>query len=255
MTKASHYKTAHGTRLAYHLTEGSGPGVVFLGGFMSDMEGGKATMLEAYCKMRGQAFLRFDYQGHGESDGAFADGTIGLWAKDALAVIDGLTKGPQILVGSSMGGWIALLAAKARPSRVKGLVGIAAAPDFTTRMWADELTADQRETILRDGMVEVPTDYGPDPYILTKALFDDGWESRVIHQPLHLDIPMRFIQGTEDLDVPWQTALDIAEAVTSDDVEVILVPGGDHRLSEKLDLKRLKRVVRQLSMQLKKAKL
>jgi len=255
MAKANYFETAHGTRLAYHLTEGSSPGVIFLGGFMSDMEGGKATMLEAYCSARGQAFLRFDYQGHGESDGAFADGTIGLWAQDALAVIDGLTEGPQILVGSSMGGWVALLAAKARPSRVRGLVGIAAAPDFTTRMWQDELTDQQRETIIRDGLVEVPTDYGPDPYTLTKGLFDDGWANRVIHQPLHLDVPMRLIQGTEDPDVPWQTVLDIADAVTSDDVEIILVPGGDHRLSEKLDLKRLKRVVRQLSMQLKKATL
>ena len=255
MTKASYFETAHGTRLAYHKIHGSSPGVIFLGGFMSDMKGGKATMLEAYCKAREQAFLRFDYQGHGESDGAFAEGTIGLWAQDALAAIDALTEGPQILVGSSMGGWIALLAAKARPSRVKGLVGIAAAPDFTTRMWHDDLTDEQRATILRDGLVQVPTDYGPDPYTLTKALFDDGYANRVINQPLHLEIPMRLIQGTEDPDVPWQTPLDIAEAVTSDDVEVILVPGGDHRLSEKLDLKRLKRVVRQLTMQLKKAKL
>ena len=232
----------HGTKIAYHLTRGTSPGVVFLGGFMSDMEGGKATELEAYCKRTGRAFVRFDYQGHGQSSGEFADGTIGLWLKDALAVIDQLTEGPQILVGSSMGGWIALLAAKARRARVRGLVGIAAAPDFTVRHWA-ELSADDQQTILREGRLEVFSEYGPDPYIFTRELFDDGWQNRVNHGPIELDIPVRLIQGTCDPDVPWQTAMSIADNLTGDDTEVILVPGGDHRLSEPNDLARLVRTV------------
>ena len=234
--------TSHGTKIAYHQTRGISPGVVFLGGFMSDMEGGKATELEAYCKRAGRAFVRFDYQGHGQSSGEFADGTIGLWLKDALAVIDALTEGPQILVGSSMGGWIALLAAKARRARVKGLVGIAAAPDFTVRHRA-ELSETDQQTILKTGRLEVYSEYGPDPYIFTRALFEDGWANRVNHGPIHLDITVRLIQGTADPDVPWQTAMSIADNLTGNDTEVILVPGGDHRLSEANDLRRLVRIV------------
>lgn len=246
MSNPSILSTAHGTKIAYHRTPGTSPGVVFLGGFMSDMEGGKATELEAYCKRTGRAFVRFDYQGHGQSSGAFADGTIGLWLKDALSVIDELTQGPQILVGSSMGGWIALLAAKARRARVKGLVGIAAAPDFTVRHWAELSDADQ-QTITNTGRLEVYSDYGPDPYVFTRALFEDGWANRVNNGPIHLDIPVRLIQGACDPDVPWQTAMSIADNLTGDDTEVILVPGGDHRLSEPNDLKRLVRVVDSLA--------
>ncbi len=246
MTSPSYFNSPHGTRIAYHKYEGTKPGVIFLGGFMSDMDGGKALALESHCKREGRSFLRFDYQGHGQSSGDFADGTIGLWAKDALSVLDNLTQGPQVLVGSSMGGWTSLLCAKARPSRVRGFVGIAAAPDFTTRMWRDELTEEQRQSILQEGLVKVPTDYGPEPYTLTKALFDDGYNNRVIHKPLHLDIPVRLIQGTADMDVPWRTALDIANTVVSDDIDVILVPEGDHRLSEPRDLARLTRVVNEV---------
>lgn len=242
MAQISVLNSGHGTTIAYHKTEGISPGVVFLGGFMSDMEGGKALELEAYCKRTRRSFARFDYAGHGQSSGQFADGTIGLWLKDALAVIDQLTQGPQILVGSSMGGWIALLAAKARRARVKALVGIAAAPDFTVRHWAD-LSADDQQTIMRDGKLEVYSEYGPDPYVFTRALFEDGWKNRVNYGPIHLDIPVRLIQGMADPDVPWQTATEIAGNLTGDDTEVILVPGGDHRLSEPNDLKRLVRVV------------
>lgn len=246
MSEPAYLETVHSTKIAYHKTSGFGPGVVFLGGFMSDMEGGKALELEACCRRAGRAFVRFDYLGHGQSSGKFADGTIGLWLKDALAVIDRLTEGPQILVGSSMGGWISLLAAKARPGRIKGLVGIAAAPDFTVRHWA-ELSAEDQNTITKTGRLEVPTDYGPDPYVFTRALFEDGWQNRVNNGPIHLDIPVRLIQGTADPDVPWQTAMEIAANLTGDDTEVILVPGGDHRLSEPNDLKRLVRVVDSLA--------
>lgn len=247
MTRPSILRAPHGTEIAYHKTEGHGPGVVFLGGFMSDMEGSKALALEAHCRVAGRAFVRFDYQGHGQSSGSFADGTIGLWLQDALAVIDRLTEGPQILVGSSMGGWISLLAAKARPGRIHALVGIAAAPDFTVRMWRDELTAEQRTEIEAQGKTQIPTDYGDEPYTITKDLIEDGWMNRVIHAPFHLDVPVRLIQGTADADVPWPTALTIADRLTGEDVEVILVPGGDHRLSRDIDLKRLTRVVDDLA--------
>lgn len=243
MSRPSILKASHGTEIAYHKSVGYGPGVVFLGGFMSDMEGSKALKLEDHCRTAGRAFVRFDYQGHGQSSGAFADGTIGLWLQDALAVIDSLTEGPQILVGSSMGGWISLLAAKARPGRVKGLVGIAAAPDFTVRMWRDELTAEQRAEVEARGKTHLKSDYGDEPYTITKDLIEDGWQNRVIHAPFHLDIPVRLIQGTADADVPWPTALTIAERLTGEDTEVILVPDGDHRLSREVDLRRLVRVV------------
>ena len=250
MQKPSILDADHGTKIAYHRLRGKGPGVVFMGGFKSDMEGGKALALEAWCRAQGRAFVRFDYQGHGQSSGEFRDGTIGLWAKDALAVIDNLTEGPQILVGSSMGGWVAMLAAKARPARVKGLVGIAAAPDFTVRMWNDDFDDATRQEVLTNGFMERPCDYGHDPYIITRALIEDGWQNRVIAGPLNLDIPVRLIQGTADADVPWQTAQAIADKITGDDVEIILVPGGDHRLSRDIDLKRLVRVVNQLTRQI-----
>lgn len=243
MSSPSFYVAPHGTKIAYRQLNGKGPSVVFMGGFKSDMEGGKALALEAWCKREGRAFVRFDYQGHGQSSGEFRDGTIGLWAKDAIAVIDALTQGPQVLVGSSMGGWISLLAAKARPARVKGLVGIAAAPDFTVRMWDTDFDEITRQEVLTQGYMQRPCDYGDEPYTITRALIEDGFKNRVIAGPLHLDIPVRLIQGTEDADVPWKTAQLIADKLTGDDVEIILVPGGDHRLSRDIDLKRLVRVV------------
>ena len=239
-------ETHHGTKIAYHKAskgKGGAPGVVFLGGFMSDMEGSKALALEAMCRRQNRAFVRFDYSGHGQSSGKFEDGTIGLWLRDALAVIDTLTEGPQILVGSSMGGWISLLLAKARRARVAAFVGVAAAPDFTVRMWNDEFSDSQRSDVLRDGFIKIPTDYGDEPYTITKALIDDGWQNRVAHGPIHLDIPVRLIQGLEDADVAWQTALSIADKITGNDVELTLVPGGDHRLSNNKDLERLEDAV------------
>jgi len=243
MSTHSFFESPHGTKIAYNRLKGRGPGVVFLGGFKSDMEGGKALALEVWCKREGRAFVRFDYQGHGQSSGKFKDGTIGLWAKDAIAVIDRLTEGPQILVGSSMGGWISMLAAKARPGRIKGFIGSAAAPDFTVRMWNKEFDDATRNEVLMQGYMERPCDYGDDPYIITRALIEDGFRNRVIAGPLTLDMPVRLIQGTEDADVPWQTAQLIADKLIGDDVEILLVPGGDHRLSRDIDLKRLVRVV------------
>lgn len=247
MSAPSYLDTDHGTRIAYRRTTGKGPGIVFLPGFMSDMEGGKATALEAWCQKEGRAFVRFDYQGHGVSDGKFSDGTIGLWAKDTLAVIDKLTEGPQIIVGSSMGGWISLIAATARPGRIKGLVGLAAAPDFTVRMWNEEFDETTRTEMVKKGYILRACDYGDDPYTITHALIEDGWNNHMLASPIQLNIPVRLIQGTEDADVPWQTAQRIADRIVGDDVEVILVPGGDHRLSRDLDVARLCRVVGELA--------
>lgn len=213
-------------------------------GFMSDMTGSKALALEELCRARGQAYLRFDYRGQGASSGAFKDGCIGDWADDALDVLDRLTQGPQVLVGSSMGGWIMLLTALARPLRVAGLVGIAPAPDFTENLIWRELTERQRCLMAEQGFVEIPSDYGDQPYVITQRLIEDGRQHLLLDKgQLPLAMPLRIIQGMEDKDVPWQTALNIQKAVESRDVEVTFVKAGGHRLSEPEDLARLTRTV------------
>jgi len=225
--------------IAYHKLDGKGPGVVFLGGFMSDMTGSKALALEEHCRKTGRAFLRFDYRGHGESEGRFEDGTIGLWAEDALAAFDDLTKGPQVLVGSSMGGWIMLLTALARPERIAGLLGIAAAPDFTEDLMWEAFDESIREQILREGLYHQPSEYDDSPYPITRALIEDGREHLLLRNRIPLTCPVRLLQGVEDLDVPWRTATRISEQLQSEDVEITLVKAGDHRLSEPQDLQRL----------------
>jgi pimeloyl-ACP methyl ester carboxylesterase len=222
-------------RLAYCVTPGSTPGIVFLGGFGSDMSGAKATALEQAAIRRGRAFLRLDYRGHGQSEGRFVDCTIGDWFADALAVFDAATAGPQILVGSSMGGWMALLLARARPDRVKAIVGIAAAPDFTTRLMSEELTDVQRATLLRDKVLYRPSDYG-DPMPITLRLVEDGNDHLVLERPVPFAGPVRLLHGQRDPDVPWRIALKVAERLESDDVRVILVKDGDHRLSRPQDI-------------------
>ncbi len=217
------------------------PGVLFLGGFNSDMTGTKAAALAAFCVARGTAFLRFDYSGNGASGGRFEDGTIGRWAADAAGVLEALTEGPQILVGSSMGGWIALLLARDRPERVAGLVGIAAAPDFTDRI-RDSLGAAARAAIERDGVWHRPSAYGP-PYPITWALLEDGARHRLLHAALPIAVPVRLLHGQQDPDVPWETALRTAAAITGGDVQVTLVKDGDHRLSRQADLALLRRTL------------
>lgn len=242
-----------GATIAYHRLSGKGPGVVFLTGFMSDMTGTKALALEELCKARGQAFLRFDYRGHGASSGAFKDGCIGDWAQDALWALDRLTEGPQLLVGSSMGGWIMLLAALQRPERLAGLVGIAPAPDFTESLIWPELTADQKQAVLDQGFVEIPSQYGEQPYVISKRLIEDGRNHLLLDRaPLPIRVPVRIIQGMKDTDVPWRTALAIKEALESTDIEVTLVKEGGHRLSEPQDLLRLTRTVAALLDQLER---
>ncbi|WP_372604594.1 alpha/beta fold hydrolase [Actibacterium sp.] len=230
MTHPKFLDTASGRRIAFHLTPGKAPGVVFLGGFMSDMEGTKAVHLEDWAQRTGRAFLRFDYSGHGQSSGAFADGTIGDWAEDAIAAISALTEGPQVLIGSSMGGWIALLVTRALPDRVAGLVGIAAAPDFTEdSMWAG-FTEAQKAALIRNGQIELPSDYD-DPYVITRALIEDGRNNLVLRDPLNLPFPVRLLQGTSDADVDQSVALRLLEHAQGDDIRLTLVKGADHRFS------------------------
>lgn len=224
-----------GTPLAYRRLPGTGPGVVFLGGFHSDMTGSKAEYLAGWCAARGTPFLRMDYSGHGASGGRFEDGTIGRWAADAEAALVALTDGPQVLVGSSMGGWIALLLALRHPGRVRALVGIAPAPDFTEDlMWARFPPA-VRAAIERDGAWRRPSDYG-EPYPITRALIEDGRRHLLLGGRIGVTAPVRILQGDADPDVPWQHALRLATALDSEDVRVTLVKGGDHRLSTPRDL-------------------
>ncbi|MBK8908425.1 MAG: alpha/beta hydrolase [Rhodospirillales bacterium] len=228
-----------GATIAYHCTPGKAPGVVFLTGYMSDMTGGKALCLERFCRERGHGYVRFDYFGHGASSGAFVDGTIGRWTEDAVFVLDRLTEGPQILVGSSLGGWIMLLAALKRPERVAALLGIAAAPDFTEDLMNETLTADQKTILERDGVVPVYSPYDPEPTPVTRLIIEEGRNHLVLRDEIPLDCPVRLIHGMRDPDVPWRTALAIAERLRSADVEVTLVKDAEHRLSEPEDLDRL----------------
>ena len=224
-----------GVELAWARLDGRSPTVVFLPGFRSDMTGDKATALAAFCAECGQAMIRFDNSGHGSSGGGFQDGTIGRWAEDALAVIDRLSEGKLILVGSSMGGWIALLAARARPGRVAALIGIAAAPDFTEALMWEAMTFEERANLMRDGVLHVPSQYG-EAYPITRALIEDGRTHVLLDGPIAIDCPVRLLHGLRDADVPWEMALRIAEQVTSHDVEVALVKDGHHRLSRPHDL-------------------
>ena len=235
----------NGTSIAYNKVEGNLPGLIFMSGFMSDMNGSKALALEQHCRERGLAFLRFDYMGHGNSSGNFADGTIGLWAENALTAFDELTEGPQIIIGSSMGGWMMILTAVSRPERVAGLVGIAAAPDFTEDLLPKQLTEIQLSKIQEDGFVVIPSEYEI-PYTITKNLLDDGTQHLVLRNEIPVDCPVRLLHGLEDTSVPWETALKIQNMVRSNDVEVTLIKNGDHRLSREEDLEKLKKTVMEI---------
>jgi pimeloyl-ACP methyl ester carboxylesterase len=224
-------ETETGRRIAYERTEGQGPGVVFLGGFRSDMTGTKAQFLEDWARGQGRAFLRFDYSGHGQSSGAFEEGAIGDWAADAKAVLARLTTGPQILVGSSMGGWISLLLARDMGQHVAGLVTIAAAPDFTEdSMWAG-FDADQRMVLQDVGQIALPSEYG-EALVITKRLIDDGRDHLVLRAPLDLPFPVRMLQGTADADVDMAVALRLLDHITGPDIRLTLVKGADHRFSD-----------------------
>ncbi len=239
-------------KLAYAYTPAGPEGedyplVMFLGGFRSDMSGTKATYFEQQCHQRGQAYLRFDYSGHGQSDGKFEQGTIGSWKEDALDVLDHITKGPVVLVGSSMGGWVALLVALARSGAVQGVVGIAAAPDFTQDLYENHFTPDQLNELEEKGFVEVPNDYSDEPYIYTRTLIEEGRVHCLLDKELKIDIPVRLIQGVQDPVVSWKTAMEIEKALKGAEVDVILIEDGDHSLSRPEDLTLIDKEIQSLS--------
>jgi pimeloyl-ACP methyl ester carboxylesterase len=215
---------------------------------MSDMTGTKALALEAACQASGRSYTRFDYRGHGQSDADFEDGTIGLWAGDALAVLDRVTEGQQVIVGSSMGGWIMLLLARARPDRIAGLVGIAPAPDFVLRMW-DDFSDEIKATLKRDGVYRAPSEYSEDPYAITMNLIDEGRNHLVLQETLVVDYPVRILHGMADPDVPWRQSLEIVERLQGDDIVVTFSKSGDHRLSEPGDIARLIDTVESLAQE------
>jgi pimeloyl-ACP methyl ester carboxylesterase len=247
MEETGRIKQPRGGELAYARLPGAGPAVMFLTGFRSDMEGSKALALRDFCAARGQEFLRFDYSGHGASDGLFEEGCIGDWAEDAVLALDQLTRAKEVvLVGSSMGGWIALLLALRRPERVRALIGIAPAPDFTdTLMWEEDFTDEQRATLMREGVLHLPSQYG-DPTPITRRLIEEGRNHLLLGAPIGLRIPVRILQGMEDPDVPWQHALRLTEALASADVQLCLIKDGDHRLSRPADLALLDRTLQAL---------
>lgn len=244
--------TQNGHALAYVRHEGAGPGLVWLGGLRSDMEGTKALALDAWARETGQAFVRFDYFAHGQSSGDWREATVGQWRADALTVIDQLTSGPQILIGSSMGAWSALLAALARSERVASLVLIAPAPDFTESLMWQDFSEAIREEILQKGEWAQASEYG-DPLIITRLLIEEARQWLVLDGPIRFDGPVRILQGMADPDVPYPHALKLAETLTSQDVQLHLSKSGDHRLSTPEDIARLTATVAQLIADMKKA--
>ncbi|WP_144299480.1 alpha/beta fold hydrolase [Elioraea rosea] len=222
--------------IAFEAVPGRGPAVVFLGGLRSDMTGTKAAFLRAWCCARGRGFLRFDYTGHGASSGRFEDGTIGAWTEDALSLIAAVTRGPLVLVGSSMGGWVMLEVALAIADRVAALVGIAAAPDFTEDLIWNVLDERQRERLAREGVVTMPNPYDPEGYPIGRALIEEGRTRLRLRGPIPIAVPVRLLHGQDDAEVPWETSIRLAAYLESLDVRVTLVKDGDHRLSREADL-------------------
>lgn len=240
MDSIQYLELADGSRLAYRHLPGSGPGILFCPGFNSDMQGNKALALDAWCRAQGRQFTRFDYSCHGQSSGRLEEGTIGRWRDDTLAILDRVATGPQLVVGSSMGGWIMLLLALERPQRLVGLVGIAAAPDFTEALANHGLDDTQRQQLADSGYCDLPNCYDDgEPYRISQQLLEEGRQHLLLDREIDIDLPVRLIQGQRDEDVPWQHALRIAARLRSDDVEVQLLKSGDHRLSEPTDLARL----------------
>ncbi len=239
-----------GLRIAFERQTGAAPTFVWLGGFKSDMAGTKAERLAAWARDRGQGFLRFDYSGHGQSGGAFEDGTISRWLGEAAAAIDVLTEGPLVLVGSSMGGWLALLAARARPERVKGLLLIAPAADMTERLMWRSFTPQQQRRLLADGRLELPSEYSPEPNVITRDLIEDGRKHLIMDGPIPFDGPAYVLQGGTDPDVPRAHVLELADLIQTDNKLVSIRKGGDHRLSRPEDLEKLIELAEMLAKQL-----
>jgi pimeloyl-ACP methyl ester carboxylesterase len=237
-----------GETLAWRRVDGAGPTLVWLGGFRSDMTGTKAQALADWASANGRAYIRFDYLGHGASSGDFqTKGTITRWREDALAVLDQLTQGPVVLVGSSMGGWIACLAAMARPNRMAALLLIAPAPDFTEKLMTPEIPPDGHAALAAEGVWMRPSDYG-EAYPITRTLLEDGARWSILGaEPVPIEVPVRILQGGADPDVPWRHALELAQAIRSQDVVFSLIKDGDHRLSRPRDIERLLAAVTELT--------
>ena len=231
-------KRPHGETLAWRRVAGRGPTVVWLGGFRSDMTGTKAQALADWALATGRDFIRFDYFGHGESSGDFAQGTITRWRQDALSILDEMTDGPVVLVGSSMGGWLACLVAMAWPERMRALVLLAPAPDFTEKLMGPELDEAARAALRETGVWMRPSGYG-DPYPITAGFLEDGARWSILPGPVPVEVPVRILQGGDDPDVPWRHALELASAIKSQDLVFTLIRDGDHRLSRPQDLARL----------------
>jgi len=245
----------NGDFIAYHKftpsTKNHSPLIIFLGGFKSDMSGTKAIFLEDLCINNEIPFIRFDYQGHGESSGDFLDGTIGRWKDDAISIIDEVADSDQkiILIGSSLGGWIMLLAALARNNRIESLIGIAPAPDFTEDLIWDKLKKEEQEIIMQKGVYNLPTDYcdapdaEPEPYPITKKLIIEARENLLLHNEIKIDCKINLIHGMKDFDVPFETSIKIAEKLTSKDVTIHYQKNGDHRMSSQESLKLIENIV------------
>ena len=223
--------TQTGQKLAYSFTKGTGPTVVFLGGFKSDMEGSKAIFFEKWAKKRNRSFLRFDYSGHGQSTGDFLNLGIGDWLNDTKQIIELTKNNGLILIGSSMGGWISLLLSRELGSRLKGLITIAAAPDFTEDSMWKNFTKDQKKEVLNKGVLYLPSDYG-EPYPITRYLIENGRQNLVLREPLELTCPVRLMQGTEDTAVTRETALKLFDHITADDLSLFIKRGADHSFSD-----------------------
>ncbi|SCZ54652.1 alpha/beta hydrolase [Epibacterium ulvae] len=238
-------ETNEGRRIAFHKHAGQGPCILFLGGLKSDMEGTKAVHLEAWAKAQGRAFVRFDYSGHGQSSNTFEEGAIGDWHEDTLAVVDQLIEGPIVAVGSSMGGWQALLLSKARPQRLKALVTIAAAPDFTEDGWWQNFDDDQKTALDQQGYVDLPSDY-MEPFRVSKRMIEDGRAHLVLRSPLNLPFPVRCLQGTADTAVSTETALTLLEHANCEDMRLHLVKDADHRFSDETCLDLIESAVKEV---------
>jgi len=244
MSNPERFSRPDGESLAIRRVDGSGPTVVWIGGFRSDMEGTKAMALERAAAERGWAYLRYDHFAHGQSSGDWRQATVGRWREDAIALIEALT-GPVILVGSSMGGWIALLAALACPARIDGLVLINPAQDFTERLMWPSLSDQERQAILRDGEAEI-TEEGLGSYVLTRRMFEEARAWLMLDGPIEIAAPVHVLQGRADETVPWTHAIALVERLTGGDVRLDLIDGGDHRLSTPRNLERLVEAVEAL---------